>query len=123
MRSMNLRMSVVSQMIAPAPAVSALEQWETRDSRTSGAPTRLPRVSVIVVAHNQATVLGATLDSLLGQTYPHWEAIVVDDGSTDLSAATADEYSDRDERVRVFSASMHGGRSVARNAGMSRARA
>jgi glycosyltransferase involved in cell wall biosynthesis len=42
-------------------------------------------VSVVIDNYNYARYLGEAIDSALGQTYPHTEVIVVDDGSTDGS--------------------------------------
>ena len=71
------------------------------------APTPLPAlparplVSVLIANHNYARFLPAALDSLLAQTYAHWQAVVLDDGSTDDSAAVAQRYADGDARVRL----------------------
>jgi GT2 family glycosyltransferase len=59
-------------------------------------------VSIIIPAYNTADTLAAALDAILAQTYPHWEAIVVDDGSTDETGAIADAFAQRDDRVRVI---------------------
>ena len=45
-----------------------------------------PLVSVLVANYNYARFLPAALESLVAQSYPHWEAVVCDDGSTDDSA-------------------------------------
>ena len=79
-------------------------------------------VSVIVPAYNRRETLGATLDSLLAQTHAEWEAIVVDDGSADGTAALAEEYGHRDPRVRVHR-QPNGGVSRARNNGLALASA
>lgn len=50
------------------------------------------RVSVIVPCHNAAPYLAQAIDSLLAQTSPPWEVIVVDDGSDDGSAAIVGRY-------------------------------
>ena len=60
-----------------------------------------PLVSVLVANYNYARFLPAALDALLAQTYAHFEAVVVDDGSTDDSAAVVQRYADRDARVRL----------------------
>lgn len=78
-------------------------------------------VSVIIPAHNAAATLADTLDSLLAQTLADWEAIVVDDGSIDETAAIAARYAERDARVRTVSQG-RGGESAARNAGIRLAR-
>lgn len=61
-----------------------------------------PFVSVLVSSYNYARYLGEALDSVLAQTWPHFELIVVDDGSTDHSLAIARAVAQRDGRVHVF---------------------
>lgn len=66
------------------------------------ALTRLaprPLVSVLIANYNYARFLPAALDSLLAQTYDHWEAVVCDDGSTDGSADVVRRYAERDARI------------------------
>ncbi|MCU0972657.1 MAG: glycosyltransferase [Burkholderiales bacterium] len=58
-----------------------------------------PRTSVVIPARNAATTLAETLDSLLGQTDPSWEALVVDDGSSDSTSWIIGEYAARDPRL------------------------
>lgn len=80
----------------------------------TAGPTRF---SIVVAAYNAADTLGDTLSSLAAQTYPHWEAIVVDDGSTDETATIARASATVDARVRVISQENRG-KSAARNAGL-----
>lgn len=80
-----------------------------------------PKVSFIVPVYNTQEFLPRCLDSLLGQTCPDIEIIVVNDGSPDGSAAIIDECARMDSRVRVVEKS-NGGLSSARNAGMDVAR-
>ena len=70
--------------------------------------------SIIIPVYNVAPYLRECLDSLLAQTFTDWEAICVDDGSTDESGEILDEYSRRDARIRVIH-KRNEGVSVARN--------
>lgn len=79
------------------------------------------RVSVVIPAYNAAETLGATLDSLLAQRFLDWEAIIVDDGSRDGTAALAAAYAAQDARFRWVTQTQ-AGESRARNHGLSLAR-
>jgi tetratricopeptide (TPR) repeat protein len=61
-----------------------------------------PLFSVLVPSYNQAQFVGGALDSLIAQTYGRWEAIVVNDGSTDNTASVLEAYAARDSRIRVI---------------------
>jgi len=74
-------------------------------------------ISVIVPIYNVERYLHRALDSILSQTYKDWEAILVNDGSTDGSGKIADEYARNDGRFKVIH-KPNGGLSDARNAGM-----
>lgn len=80
-----------------------------------------PLVSVIIPAFNAQAFLRATLESVLAQTYRDLEIIVVDDGSTDDTAALASAFANDDARIRVIT-KVNGGVSSARNAGIAAAR-
>lgn len=78
---------------------------------------RKPLVSVVIPTFNQAKFLGQALDSLLRQTYRHWEAIVVNDGSTDNTIAVLNEYAQRDSRIKPVTRA-NGGITSALNEGL-----
>jgi len=61
----------------------------------------MPRFSIVVPAYNAEATLAETLDAILAQTLGDWECIVVDDGSTDATAALARSYTHRDARFRL----------------------
>ena len=74
-------------------------------------------VSVIVPCYNQASYLEDTLESVLNQTYPNWECIIVNDGSTDNTEAVALAWCEKDARFSYLFKE-NGGLSSARNAGL-----
>lgn len=76
-----------------------------------------PRVSVIVPMFNAQATIGACLDSLRRQDMGDWEAVVVDDGSTDAGAALVRAASAADPRIRLIT-QPNRGLSAARNAGI-----
>lgn len=76
-----------------------------------------PLVSVIVPCYNQAHFLPDTLASVLAQTYPLWECIIVNDGSTDHTRAVAHEWQNKDSRFKYVE-KKNGGLSSARNTGL-----
>ena len=78
-------------------------------------------VSIIVPVYNVGECLEKCLKSIAGQTYAEWEALLVDDGSTDGSGEVCDEYAKRDRRFKVIHKA-NGGVSSARNAGLRSAR-
>lgn len=76
-----------------------------------------PILSIIIPVYNVEQYLDECLESVLNQTFKDWEALLVDDGSTDSSGKKCDEWSDRDSRFRVFHKD-NGGQSSARNLGL-----
>jgi glycosyltransferase involved in cell wall biosynthesis len=79
-------------------------------------------VSIIIPAYNVARWLPATLDSLLRQTFSDWEAIIVDDGSTDDTAGVVEDYRARDNRLCLIRTPHNFGTAAARNLGMLQSR-
>jgi peptidoglycan/xylan/chitin deacetylase (PgdA/CDA1 family)/GT2 family glycosyltransferase len=79
-------------------------------------------ISVVIPARNAAATLAETLASLRAQTFSTWEALVVDDGSTDRTAEIACEAGAADPRIRLLSGPGEGP-GAARNAGIAQARA
>lgn len=74
-------------------------------------------ISVVVPVYNCAPYLDACLQSLQAQTWQNWEAVLVDDGSTDGSSALCDTWAQKDPRIRVLHR-QNAGVSAARNAGI-----
>jgi glycosyltransferase involved in cell wall biosynthesis len=80
-----------------------------------------PAVSVIVPVYKAESYLHRCVDSLLAQTFPDFEILLIDDGSPDHSGEICDAYAMRDSRVRVFHKE-NGGVSSARQCGIDNAR-
>lgn len=78
---------------------------------------KTPLISIIIPCYNQGMYLPATLDSVLKQSYNHWECIIVIDGSLDNSEIIAIDYRQKDARFKILKKA-NGGLSSARNAGI-----
>lgn len=76
-----------------------------------------PFISVVIPTYNAAKFLREALDSLLAQTFTDWEAICVNDGSTDGSLSILQEYAAKDTRFRILDAP-NGGYGKAMNRGL-----
>ena len=76
-----------------------------------------PRISIVIAARDAERTLRGTLGSLAAQTFRDWEALVVDDGSVDATAAIASQAAEEDRRIRIVSRPP-AGVSAARNAGI-----
>ena len=81
----------------------------------------MPKVSIIVPVYNTEKYLRTCLDSIMAQTFTDFEAILVDDGSTDSSGRICDEYATKDSRFVVVH-KQNGGVSSARNIGIEKAK-
>ncbi|MEM1430663.1 MAG: glycosyltransferase [Pseudomonadota bacterium] len=93
-----------------------------QDGTARKRPEQRPAVSVIVPVHNVVGHVAAAIESLQAQTFEDFEAIVVDDGSTDLSGDVVLRMTGDDPRFLLLRQE-NAGLSAARNAGLKRARA
>jgi len=80
-----------------------------------------PLVSVIIPVYNMEAFLAEAIDSVLASTYPNFEIVIIDDGSTDQSPVIAETYSAKDQRIRFYR-QPNRGVSAARNLGLEEAR-
>ena len=78
-------------------------------------------ISVIIPVYKTEAYLDACIRSIVNQTYPHLQIILVDDGSPDGCGAICDAWAERDSRIQVIHQSNQGV-SAARNAGLDAAR-
>jgi glycosyltransferase involved in cell wall biosynthesis len=81
-------------------------------------------VSIIIPTFNSSKQIKNTLDSVLAQTYNHWECILVDDGSEDLTETISKDYQEKDSRFQLFKRpeTLSKGPSSARNYGVTLAK-
>ncbi|MBW7959589.1 MAG: glycosyltransferase family 2 protein [Candidatus Promineofilum sp.] len=68
---------------------------------TTGANSLAPRVSIITATYNHARWIGACIESVQAQTFQNWEQIIIDDGSSDDTAAVIQRYLD-DPRINYI---------------------
>ncbi len=61
-----------------------------------------PIISCITPTFNRVKLLKRAIESTISQTYPHWEMIIVDDGSKDNTKQVAEEYVKKDSRIKYF---------------------
>ncbi len=80
----------------------------------------MPQITVVIPAYNAEKYIGETLDCLRAQTLADWEALIVDDGSTDATAQIAAKAAAEDARFRLLRQE-NAGVSAARNHGLAEA--
>ena len=78
-------------------------------------------LSIILCTYNRAALLPRAIDSVLKQSFPFWELVLVDDGSTDSTKVLIEEYIKKEKRISYFF-QPNAGLAGARNTGLQRAR-
>lgn len=101
-----------------SPSSETLARWRDEAARQVDPAT----ISIVMPAYNSPDRwLRVCLDSVLAQTWPHWQLCIADDASTLPSTrATLDEYARRDARIQVNYRSESGGIAAASNTALSR---
>ena len=59
-------------------------------------------ISIVLPIYNGEKYMKQSIDSVINQTYANWELLIVDDGSTDNTAAIAREYAEKDNRIKYY---------------------
>ena len=77
-------------------------------------------VSIVVPVYNSSLTISETLESVLAQTYSHWECLLIDDCSSDDSYRICSRYTKLDNRFILLRQPVNSGVSAARNLGLSR---
>lgn len=75
-------------------------------------------VSIITPVYNSESYICETINSVINQTYPCWELILVDDCSVDSSINVIKPFIERDSRIKLINLSQNSGAAVARNKGI-----
>lgn len=91
-------------IVLPIIVGRRMRQTTSLDPESSEAPRDAPLVSVIVPARNEERNIATCIRSILGNTYPAFEVIVVNDHSTDDTAAIMRDIAREDDRVDVIDA-------------------
>lgn len=81
-----------------------------------------PLVSVIIPSYNRAHMLPRAIESLIRQTHENWEALIVDDASTDNTSEVVENYIAKDKRIHFYPLTKNGGACIARNVGIEHAK-
>ena len=92
-----------------------------RSVAAASAPATMPStslVTVVVPAYNRAATIERCIASVRAQTYPHWEIVVVDDGSTDATREVTRAVAGEDPRIRLVEHRERRGAQAARNTGI-----
>lgn len=79
-------------------------------------------ISVVMAAYNAEKTLEEAVRSVLAQTYPHWELLIVEDGSTDGTLQLAERLAGEDDRIRLLPNGENRGTSLTRHRGFQEAR-
>ena len=86
-------------------------------------PDNTGLITVITPAYNAELYIGATIESVLAQTYDNWEMIVIDDCSTDATRDIVQGFAVRDKRIRLIALEANNGApAIPRNIGVENAK-
>ena len=72
-------------------------------------------VSIIMPSYQSGLYIADAINSVMRQTYPHWELLITDDASSDNSVQIINAFTSQDERIRLFQLEQNSGVATARN--------
>ncbi len=81
-----------------------------------------PLISVVMPVYNRSNFIADSIDSIIKQSYPHLELIIVNDASTDNTAKIIEDYAKTDNRISCIHLSQNGGAFKAGNIGIKQAK-
>lgn len=79
-------------------------------------------VSIITPTYNCGRFISETIESVLAQSYPNWEMLIVDDCSTDNTKEIVEQYQQKDSRIKYYCFEKNSGAAVARNTALKMAK-
>jgi biofilm PGA synthesis N-glycosyltransferase PgaC len=107
---------IVTSIMWMTTSLVFLGRWEKSEGETDAPPTDAPPlVTVLIPAHNEAHVIASTLTAACRIDYPHFEVVVIDDGSTDDTAHEVRRFMVADARVRLVQKLVNEGKAMALN--------
>jgi teichuronic acid biosynthesis glycosyltransferase TuaG len=77
-----------------------------------------PKVSIITPCYNSATYISTAIESVISQTYAHWEMLIIDDASFDNTVSIVNDYTIKDQRIKLIRLEKNSGAAIARNTGL-----
>ncbi|MBR5130311.1 MAG: glycosyltransferase family 2 protein [Alphaproteobacteria bacterium] len=81
-----------------------------------------PKVSVVMSTYNRASTMGGAIESVLSQTEPDFEFIIINDGSSDNTQKILDEYAKKDKRIKLLNNETNKGLIYSLNRGLDAAK-
>jgi biofilm PGA synthesis N-glycosyltransferase PgaC len=106
---------IVTSIMWITTSLIFLGRWEKGDDPDAPPTEAPPRVTVLIPAHNESRVIGGTLAAACAIDYPDYEVVVIDDGSSDDTAAQVRRVMARDPRVRLVQKLVNEGKAMALN--------
>ena len=81
----------------------------------------MPKVSVLMPAYNAEKYIGKAIESVVNQTFPDWELVIVDDCSSDRTLELCEDYAERDARIKIYKQEVNSGISKTKNSALFKA--
>lgn len=97
-------------------------QNKSKDNKSETNNYQNNLVSIITPAYNAEKYIAETIESVLAQTYPNWEMLIVNDCSTDNTAKIVQSYAAKDKRIKLINLTENSGAAVARNTAIQNAK-
>ena len=119
--TLHQRSEIIIDSSASSVSFPSLHSKGTDDTSLPAELATLPTISVILPVYNGEKTLPRSLQSLLHQSWPNLEILVVDDCSTDQTVTIIKQLMHKDNRVRLLQAEGNGGMYVARNLALAEA--